>query len=69
ISNHISKRITKNVKLPWDSLIKIVCSENFMDSALVKNFTIMYLKKAYDRLNEKLFQNSRAELADLETKE
>ncbi|CAG8789057.1 34036_t:CDS:2, partial [Racocetra persica] len=53
IFNHINKRMTKTVKLPWDSLVKLACSENFMDSPMLKNFTIMYLEKAYDRLNEK----------------
>ncbi|CAG8746752.1 9223_t:CDS:2, partial [Racocetra persica] len=53
IFNHINKRMTKTVNLPWNSLAEIVCSENFMDSTLVKNFTIMYLRKAYDRLTEK----------------
>ncbi|CAG8514857.1 9981_t:CDS:10, partial [Dentiscutata heterogama] len=53
ILNHINKRMTKTVKFPWNSLNELVCSENFMNSALVKNFTIIYLKKAYDRLTEK----------------
>ncbi|CAG8615011.1 927_t:CDS:10 [Gigaspora margarita] len=51
--NHISKRMTKTVKLPWNSLVELVHSENFMNSILFKNFTIMYLKKAYDCLTEK----------------
>ncbi|KAF0469199.1 ARM repeat-containing protein [Gigaspora margarita] len=45
--------MTKAVNLPWNSLIEIVHSENFMDSTLVKNLTIVYLRKAYDRLTEK----------------
>lgn len=49
--------MTKTVKLPWDSLAELVCSENFMSSTLVKNFTIMYLKKAYERLTEKVCYN------------
>ncbi|KAF0476757.1 ARM repeat-containing protein [Gigaspora margarita] len=53
ILNHIKKRMTKAVKLPWDLLAELVCSENFMRFTLVKNFTIMFLKMAYDRLTEK----------------
>ncbi|CAG8745715.1 11435_t:CDS:2, partial [Gigaspora margarita] len=53
ILNHIKKRMTNTVKLPWNSLIEIVHSDNFMNSTLVKNFTILYLKTAYDRLTEK----------------
>ncbi|CAG8491456.1 23295_t:CDS:10 [Gigaspora margarita] len=53
ILNHINKRMSKTVKLPWDSLVELVFSVNFMNSAFVKNFTIMYLKKAYDSLTEK----------------
>ncbi|KAF0459894.1 ARM repeat-containing protein [Gigaspora margarita] len=53
ILNHISKRMSKTVKLPWDSLVELVFSVNFMNSAFVKNFTMMYLKKAYDSLTEK----------------
>ncbi|KAF0536892.1 ARM repeat-containing protein [Gigaspora margarita] len=53
ICNHINKRMTKTVKLPWNSLIEIVCSENLMDSALVKHIIIMYLRMAYERLTEK----------------
>ncbi|CAG8815880.1 24752_t:CDS:2, partial [Gigaspora margarita] len=53
ILNHIKKRMTNTVKLPWNSLIEIVYSDNFMNSTLVKNFTIVYLKTAYDRLTEK----------------
>ncbi|RIB13601.1 hypothetical protein C2G38_2197380 [Gigaspora rosea] len=45
--------MTNTVKLPWNSLIEIVYSDNFMNSTLVKNFTIVYLKMAYDRLTEK----------------
>ncbi|CAG8736516.1 2867_t:CDS:10, partial [Gigaspora margarita] len=53
ICNYIYKRMTKTVKLPWNSLVELVHSENFMNSVLFKNFTIIYLKKAYDCLNEK----------------
>ncbi|CAG8772541.1 12813_t:CDS:10, partial [Gigaspora margarita] len=53
ILNHINKRMSKTVKLPWDSLVELVLSVNFMNSAFVKNFAIMYLKKAYDSLTEK----------------
>ncbi|CAG8805557.1 1893_t:CDS:10, partial [Gigaspora margarita] len=53
ILNHINKRMSKTVKLPWDSLVELVLSVNFMNSVFVKNFTIMYLKKAYDSLAEK----------------
>ncbi|RIB13598.1 hypothetical protein C2G38_2144461 [Gigaspora rosea] len=53
ILNHIKKRMKNTVKLPWNSLIEIVYSDNFMNSTLVKNFTIVYLKTAYDRLTEK----------------
>ncbi|CAG8536273.1 15292_t:CDS:10, partial [Gigaspora margarita] len=53
ILNHIKKRMTKAVKLPWDLLAELVCSENFMRFTLVKNFTIVFLKMAYDRLTEK----------------
>ncbi|RIB13602.1 proteasome stabiliser-domain-containing protein [Gigaspora rosea] len=69
ILNHIKKRITNTVKLPWNSLIEIVYSDNFMNSTLVKNFTIVYLKTAYDRLTEKFLQKSSLKLSDLETKE
>ncbi|KAF0342510.1 ARM repeat-containing protein [Gigaspora margarita] len=54
ILNHISKRMSKTVKLPWDSLVELVFSVNFMNSAFVKNFTMMYLKKAYESLTEKV---------------
>ncbi|KAF0561750.1 ARM repeat-containing protein [Gigaspora margarita] len=53
ILNHIKKRMTNTVRLPWNSLIEIVHSDNFMNSIMVKNFTIVYLKTAYDRLTEK----------------
>ncbi|KAF0364780.1 ARM repeat-containing protein [Gigaspora margarita] len=53
ILNHINKRMSKTVKLPWDSLVEFVLSVNFMNSAFVKNFTMMYLKKAYESLTEK----------------
>ncbi|CAG8478564.1 8345_t:CDS:10 [Dentiscutata erythropus] len=45
--------MTKAVKLPWNLLAELVYSENFMRSTLVKNFTIVFLKMAYDRLTEK----------------
>ncbi|CAG8797487.1 22600_t:CDS:10, partial [Gigaspora margarita] len=53
ILNHIKKRMTKAVKIPWNLLAELVCSENFMRFTLVKNFTIVFLKMAYDRLTEK----------------
>ncbi|KAF0475798.1 ARM repeat-containing protein [Gigaspora margarita] len=53
ILNNIKKRMTKAVKLPWNLLAELVCSENFMRFTLVKNFTIVFLKMAYDRLTEK----------------
>ncbi|CAG8789195.1 17021_t:CDS:10, partial [Gigaspora margarita] len=53
ILNHIKKRMTKTVKLPWNLLAELVCSENFMQFTLLKNFTIVFLKTAYDRLTEK----------------
>ncbi|CAG8449029.1 3998_t:CDS:2, partial [Dentiscutata erythropus] len=53
ILNHIKKRMTKAIKLPWNLLAELVYSENFMRSALVKNFTIVFFKMAYDCLTEK----------------
>ncbi|RIB22785.1 proteasome stabiliser ECM29 [Gigaspora rosea] len=53
ILNHIKKRMSKTVKLPWNLLAELVCSENFMQFTLLKNFTIVFLKTAYDRLTEK----------------
>ncbi|CAG8560528.1 38002_t:CDS:2, partial [Gigaspora margarita] len=53
ILNHIKKRMTNTVKFPWNSLIEIVHSDNFINSTLVKNFIIVYLKTAYDHLTEK----------------
>ncbi|KAF0459896.1 ARM repeat-containing protein [Gigaspora margarita] len=53
ILNHINKRMTKTVKLPWDSLVEHVFSVNFINSVFVENFAIMYLKKAYEGLTEK----------------
>ncbi|KAF0561749.1 ARM repeat-containing protein [Gigaspora margarita] len=53
ILNHFKKRMTNTVKLPWNSLVEIIYSDNYMNSTLVKNFTILYLKMAYDRLTEK----------------
>ncbi|KAF0437381.1 ARM repeat-containing protein [Gigaspora margarita] len=50
---HVNKRMSKTVKLPWDSLVELVFSVNFMNSVFVKNITMMYLKKAYDSLTEK----------------
>ncbi|RIB29354.1 hypothetical protein C2G38_2155620 [Gigaspora rosea] len=52
ILNHIKKRMTKTVKLPRNLLAELVCSENFMQFTLLKNFTIMFLKTAYNRLTE-----------------
>ncbi|KAF0459895.1 ARM repeat-containing protein [Gigaspora margarita] len=53
ILNHINKRMSETVKIPWDSLVELVFSTKFMNSVFVKNFTMMYFKKAHGSLTEK----------------
>ncbi|CAJ0835750.1 10586_t:CDS:10 [Entrophospora sp. SA101] len=54
VLGHINKRIKSksNIKLPLNTLINIVCTENVTNSNFVKNFAIMYLEMAYERITE-----------------
>ncbi|CAG8551871.1 6468_t:CDS:10 [Diversispora eburnea] len=54
VLSHINKRIRSktNIKLPLTPLIDLVCTENVTKSPFVKNFAIMYLEMAYERLTE-----------------
>ncbi|CAB4480178.1 ARM repeat-containing protein [Rhizophagus irregularis] len=51
---HINKRVRPktNIKLPLVPLLDLVCTEKVTKSIFVKNFGIMYLEMAYDRLTE-----------------
>ncbi|GBC07937.1 hypothetical protein RclHR1_00780017 [Rhizophagus clarus] len=51
---HINKRVRpkSNIKLPLVPLLDLVCTEKVTKSIFVKNFGIMYLEMAYDRLTE-----------------
>lgn len=53
---HINKRVRPktNIKLPLASLLDLVCTEEVTKSIFVKNFGIMYLEMAYDRLTEEV---------------
>jgi proteasome component ECM29 len=52
---HINKRVRPktNIKLPLVSLLDL-CTEKVTKSIFVKNFGIMYLEMAYDRLTEEV---------------
>ncbi|CAG8534937.1 9628_t:CDS:10 [Funneliformis mosseae] len=54
ILSHINKRIRPktNIKLPLIPLLDLVCTEKVTKSIFVKNFGIMYLEMAYNRLTE-----------------
>ncbi len=56
ILTHINKRIRSktNIKLPLVPLLDLVCTEKVTKSIFVKNFGIMYLEMAYDRLTEEV---------------
>lgn len=56
VLSHINKRIRSktNIKLPLTPLIDLVCTENVTRSSFVKNFAIMYLEMAYERLTEEV---------------
>jgi hypothetical protein len=53
---HINKRVRSktNIKLPLASLLDLVCTEKVTKSMFVKNFGIVYLEMAYDRLTEEV---------------
>ncbi|CAG8556325.1 12390_t:CDS:10, partial [Acaulospora morrowiae] len=54
VLTHINKRVRpkNDIKLPLIPLIDLVCTEKVTKSAFVKNFAIMYLEMAYNRLTE-----------------
>jgi proteasome component ECM29 len=56
ILTHINKRVRPktNIKLPLAPLLDLVCTETVTKSTFVKNFGIMYLEMAFDRLTEEV---------------
>jgi len=56
ILTHINKRVRPktNIKLPLVPLLDLVCTDKVTKSKFVKNFGIMYLEMAYDRLTEEV---------------